>query len=287
MTREGTDPTDIDPTDPWRSDDSTVVADEPAKGSPVDQARSGDEPVKGRAAVHQKTAQFPAIEELDEEPPRRRRMGRMRRRLVALGVSLLVVVGVCLGLRALDLIPSLTNPFATEVTDRSQPPLLLSIQDLERFVGAEGNFQVVIDLQENKRFIPDILFNERTLFVGAGTVDAYVDFGKLDENAIKVSADGKSVDITLPAPELGKPNIDNQRSYVFAQERGLFNRVGEMFGNDPNQAQQLYKLAEDKIGAAAVESEIRERAETNIRKTLTSLIGSLGYEKVTVTFTQP
>jgi hypothetical protein len=34
---------------------------------------------------------------------------------------------------------------------------------------------VLVDLQENNRFI-DFIFNQRTLFVGVGSVDASVDF---------------------------------------------------------------------------------------------------------------
>jgi len=286
MTREGQEPTDSEPTDPWRSDDDgeTVITPPPAKSTDA----GAKQPLKGRAAVHQKTSQLPIVDEYDDEFPRRRRgMGgrwadRWRRRLVAAVIAVVVILGVCLGLRALDLIPAFKNPFATEVTDRSQPVLLVSIRDLKRFVGAEGNFQVVIDLQENKRFIPDILFNERTLFVGAGTVEAYVDFSNLNESAIVTSPDGKQITITLPNPELGKPNIDNQNSRVFAQERGLFNRVGDLFGNDPNQLQQMYRLAEDKIGTAAKDSELDKRAAANTEAMLKSLLHSLGYEVVIV-----
>ena len=132
-----------------------------------------------------------------------------------------LVIAVVLGLKSVDLWPDIKNPFATEKTDRSGPVLLKSIQDLSRYVAAEGSFQVLIDLQEDKKYIPDIFFNQRTLFVGAGTVNAYVDFSTLGEGAIKESADHKSVEITLPAPTLEKPNIDHDRSYVYSEERGL------------------------------------------------------------------
>ena len=58
---------------------------------------------------------------------------------------------VSLGLEAIDLFPKLHNPFATQTTDRTGPVLLLSVKDLSRYVASEGNFQVLVDLQENKR----------------------------------------------------------------------------------------------------------------------------------------
>lgn len=206
-----------------------------------------------------------------------------RRLLVFVGV-LGLIAATFFALMAANLIPKLRNPFATETTDRSGPVLLQSIQDLSRYVGAQGNFQVLVDLQENKRYIPDIFFNERTLFVGAGTVDAYVDFGGIGEESVVISPDGKSVDIKLPAAQLEKPSLDVDKSYVFAQERGLVNAIGDLVGTDPNKEAQLYQLAEDKIAQAAETSELRARAQTNTQLMLESLVRGLGFERVTVTF---
>src|SRR5262245_61251560 len=188
--------------------------------------------------------------------------GGFGRRLLMLAGTIGLIVALIFGLKAVDLWPNLRNPFATKTTDRSGPVLLKSIQDLSHYVAAEGNFQVLVDLQENKRFIPDIIFNERTLFVGAGSVDAYVDFSGIGQGAIVESTYGKPVQLRLPAPVLDTPSLDVDHSYVFAQERGLVNRVGDLFSGDPNRQQQLYQLAEQKIAQAAQDSELLQRAET-------------------------
>jgi uncharacterized protein DUF4230 len=207
------------------------------------------------------------------------------RRLLMLIGTLGVIVALLFGLNAINLWPSwLHNPFATQRSDRTGPVLLESVQDLSRYVAAEGNFQVLVDLQENNKYIPDFIFNERTLFVGVGSVQAYVDFSTLPAGAIKVSQDGKSVEITLPEPVLDKPNLDNDRSYVYAHQTGIINKVGDMFSGDPNKQQELYQLAELKISQAAAESELRTRAQTNTRLMLESLLKGLGFERVTVTF---
>ncbi|MGA3486882.1 DUF4230 domain-containing protein [Micromonosporaceae bacterium DT55] len=200
-----------------------------------------------------------------------------------LAIALLAVVG----LRQADLWPSWRNPFAQQETDRSQPVLLESIQDLSRYVAAEGNFQVVIDLQSDREYVPEFLLNERTLFVGAGSVEAYVDFAQIAEGAIVESADGRTVEIRLPAPQLGEANLDMEKSYVFAEKRGLLNRLGDVFDNDPNRQQRVYQLAEERITAAARETGLTLRAEENTRKMLEGLLRSLGYEQITITYAAP
>lgn len=212
--------------------------------------------------------------------------GPARGLLVVLGAAAVAVV-VLLGAQATNVFPDFRNPFAKEQTDRSQPPLLKSIQDLSRYVAAEGNFQVVVDLQNDRDNVPEFLLNQRTLFVGAGSVEAYVDFTKIGEGAVVVSPDGKSVEVKLPAPQLGQTNLDMEKSYVVAEERGLLNRINDLVKGDPNRQQQVYKLAEDRITAAARDSGLTDRAQENTNKMLEGLLRSLGYEKVTVTYTAP
>ncbi|MFI2709185.1 DUF4230 domain-containing protein [Micromonospora sp. NPDC018662] len=212
--------------------------------------------------------------------------GPARGLLWVLGAAALAVV-VLLGVQATGLLPDFRNPFAKEQTDRSQPPLLKSIRDLSRYVAAEGNFQVVVDVQKDRRNVPDFLLNERTLFVGAGRVEAYVDFSKIADGAVVASDDGKSVEIKLPAPQLGETDLDMDKSYVFAEERGLINRLNDLVAGDPNRQQQVYKLAEDRITAAARDSGLAARAQENTRKMLEGLLRSLGYQNVTVTYTAP
>jgi Protein of unknown function (DUF4230) len=200
-------------------------------------------------------------------------------------VALLVVLG--LGLKVAGLWPHFSNPFAEKKTDRSQPTLLLSIQDLSRFEAASGNFQEVIDVQKDRSFIPDIIFNDRTLFVCVGSVDAYVDFRNIGQGDITESPDHKTVTVKLPAAQLEKANIDHDKSYVFATQQGLVNRIGDVFSNNPNKQQELYQLGEQRINQAAKDSGLMQRAEDNTKAMLVQLLRSLGYTTITVTFAAP
>lgn len=207
----------------------------------------------------------------------------VRTPLAIAAATVIVLVGGFAALVAL--LPQVSNPFEEREIDRSQPVLLQSIQDLSRYEAAAGNFQVVIDLEKDVRFLPSWVRGERTLFVAAGTVNAYVDFSAIDDGTIQIS--GKAAQITLPAPVLDRTNLDSERSYVFAQERGLLNRIESLFSDNPGEQRELYVLAEQKIQAVAQESGIIARAEQNTRSMLVGMLRSLGYTSVTVTFEQP
>jgi hypothetical protein len=202
----------------------------------------------------------------------------------------LVVIGLAavafLGLNLTGVLPEFHNPFAQQTVVKQQPPLLLSIKDLSRFVAAEGEFQVVIDLKKDRKYVPDFLINDRVLYIAYGTVQAYVEFGTITDSAINEKVPGKEVEIILPAPQLEEPHLDLGRSYAFAEERGLFNRVGDFFDGDANRQQEVMVLAEQKLGEAATASELRQRAETNTRAMLTGMLHSLGYTTVQISFTR-
>jgi hypothetical protein len=258
---------------------------------------------RGRAVVpEQRTTELPEIEtgtgwpdeaeeadrrtstDLDERPRRFGRPTGCMFFLVGLGALLLVIM---LGLKVTGLLPSFHNPFAQQKTDRSGPTLLLSIQDMARFEAASGNFQEVIDVQKDRSHIPDIIFNERTLFICVGSVDAYVDFSHIGQGDITDSADHKTVTVKLPAVQMEKPNIDHGKSYVYAVQQGLVNKLGDLFGGNPNKEQELYLLGEQRIAQAARDSGLADRAAQNTRQMLTGMLKSLGYTSITINIPAP
>jgi hypothetical protein len=216
-------------------------------------------------------------------PPRR----RLPAGAIAAGVLLLVLVLAVSSLGNLRWWPSFPNPFGAREVDRSQPVLLKAIEDLEVFKAATGNFQVVVDLEEGSRGIPLVIKGERTLFVAGGSVDAEVDFAGIGEGAIKVSADGERVEVTLPRARLTQARVDPAQSRVFSRERGLLDRLGSVLSDNPTSERELYQLAQAKMQAAAAQSDLLARAEQNTRAMLEGMLRSLGYSDVTVTFRDP
>jgi hypothetical protein len=210
-------------------------------------------------------------------PPARRGGAALLLSAVVLGG--LVVVGAD---RALDAVTGFSAPFEEQVVDRSRPALMLSLADLEDYHAATGTFQVVVDLERDVRYVPAFVKGERTTYLAVGSVDGVVDFSGLSAEAVQT--DGKSVTITLPAPQLDEPRIDLGQSEVLDRDRGVVDRVGGAFSDDPTSEREVALLGEDKLAAAAAESDLLQRARTNTRAMLTGLAESFGYDEVTVRF---
>jgi len=102
-----------------------------------------------------------------------------------------------------------------------------------------------------------------------------------------VSDDGRTARVTLPRAHLTRARIDPDRSYVFSRERGLLDRLGSVLSDNPTSERRLYQVAEDRLEKAAAESGLVERAEQNTRTMLESMLRSLGYRDITVTFQDP
>lgn len=191
----------------------------------------------------------------------------------------LIVVGVD---RALDAVPVLDAPFEEQVVDRSRPALLQSLAEIEDFHAAKGTFQVVVDLERDVRYVPSFLKGERTTYLAVGSVDGLVDFGALSGDA--VATDGTSATITLPAPTLDEARLDLAESRVLDRDRGVVDRLAGALSDDPTSERDVALVAQDKLSAAAAESDLLRRAEANTREMLTGLAGSFGYDDVTVRF---
>lgn len=197
--------------------------------------------------------------------------------LIAATIAVVLVVQ-----QAVHGLPHWLNPFHEETKDRSGPVLLQSIRDLNRYEAASGNFQVVVDLEKDAKFLPSSLRGKRTLFVGNGSVDAYVDFSRIATGAVKVNSDRTAATITLPHAQLEPTNLDTKRSYVYATERGLFDRFGDFFSSNPDNQQQLYVLASQKIQTAAQQSRLADQADANTKRMLENMLKALGFRTVAV-----
>ena len=209
--------------------------------------------------------------------PRMPRVGGIVAAIVAVLVLILV-------LSAVHLLPQLRNPFAETTTVRSQPVILKSITNLSRYEAASGSFEVVVDLTKRTSLIPSFLEGSETLFIGQGTDIAFVDFSQLKNKAITMNADRTTVTVTLPKPQLEPAVLNVSQSYVYAQQQGLFNRIGNFFSGNPNSQQQVYQIAQQKIETAAKQSPLLADAQKNTEGMLTGMLTSLGFHHVIVTF---
>ena len=142
----------------------------------------------------------------------------------------------------------------------------------------------LVNLSRKTPYLPSFIEGSDTLFVGQGTVAAYDDFSQLGSRDIQVSPGRTAVTVRLPEPQLGPAALDVRQSYVFAQQQGLLNRIGNFFSGNPNSQQQVYVLAQQRIQAAASRSPLLAQARANTRSMLTGMLHALGFKQVTVIF---
>jgi Protein of unknown function (DUF4230) len=187
-------------------------------------------------------------------------------------------------LAAVHLLPQLRNPFAQTTSITTGPVILKSITALSRYEAASGTFQVVVDLSTHTSFIPSFIAGSQTLFIGDGTVVAYVDFSGLHGDAIGVNNARTAVTIHLPAAQLEAPVLNVDQSYVFAEQQGLVNRVANFFSGNPNSQQAVYIIADKRIASAAHSSSLTADAERNTREMLNGMLTTLGFQHITVLF---
>jgi hypothetical protein len=219
-----------------------------------------------------------------DRPVVEERRGHAPRRVpwyISIPITFVVIVALFITAGKFNWLPGLPNPFGTKEVDRSQPAVLQSIENMSRYDAADGNFQIVVDVDSEAKFLPSSILGKRTLYVAAGTVASYVDLGRA---AVTVSPDRKTATMVLPHAQLAAGALDPKRSYVFAEQRGFFNRIGDFFSNDPNDQQKLNILAVQKIQDAAKSTALTTRAEQNTKSMLTGLLTSLGFTTVTVSY---
>jgi Protein of unknown function (DUF4230) len=218
----------------------------------------------------------------EDDRNRARPSGPARWRKVLIAVVAVLAL-LFLGTR-IHLLPGFGDLFGEQSHDNTGPTLLQSIQDLNRYEAAEGNFQVVVDLEKNAKYLPSAIRGTRTLYVGAGSVDAFVDFSGVAKGDVTTNADRTTAQIKLPHAQLGKAALDPDRSYTVDKQRGLLDRLGDLFSNNPDDEKAVTQLAAKHITDAAKDSQLTSRAEKNTTAMLQGLLHSLGFTSVTVTY---
>jgi hypothetical protein len=208
----------------------------------------------------------------------------MKTALKTLVAATTAVVALAL-VAALVGLPSFGNPFSSETVVRDHAAVLDSLEEIAELRAATGEFQVVVDVEDKTRFVPSFVKGERTTFLAQGSVDALVDLGELDDDSFIIAEDG-SVTVVLPPARLADPVIDHEASGVLDRDRGVVDRVGGFFSDEPTSDKDLYQEAGRRLAEAAADSELRTAGEANAANTVEQLLGDAGIEQVRVIFAE-
>jgi hypothetical protein len=205
--------------------------------------------------------------------------------LAALMALLIFSIVVVLAIRetTLDLVSPLTQAnqsLNTQVAEFLHPTptiipdpvtIIHEVRSLARLETIHYSVEKIITAEVGQDELK-FLFGDKLLFVAHGYVIAGIDLQKMETKDM-VFKDG-ALQVTLPETEIFVATLDNDLSYVYDRETGLFRR------NDIELETKARQAAEAAIQAAALEDGILEQARTNAENYLSRLLSSLGYHQV-------
>jgi hypothetical protein len=173
------------------------------------------------------------------------------------------------------LIPSfglVTTPTIT--IDTSSPTVIDRVRALSKLETVHYELEKVVTGKSSGP-LPDWFTSDKILLVAHGQVAAGVDLAKLRPGDVTVVSD--TVTIRLPEPEILFSTLDNDKTYVYDRQTGIFNKP------DPNLETEIRRVAEQEILKTALEDGILAKAAGNAQDVLRTLITGLGYEEVRFT----
>jgi hypothetical protein len=198
--------------------------------------------------------------------------------ILALAFVVLAFVALQGGMASLGKLAGI-NPFSgftivttpTVTIDTSRPAVIDRVRALARLESVHYQMEKVVSAKSSGP-LPDFLTSDRILLVAHGEVVGGIDLSKIEPDDITVISD--SVTIRLPAPEILYSKLDNDKTYVYDRQTGVFSKP------NPNLETQVRQTAEQQIVQAAMEDGILEKARDNAEQVLRTLVTGLGYKDV-------
>ncbi len=163
----------------------------------------------------------------------------------------------------------LFNPTPTILPD--PVTIINQIRPLARLETIQYSVEKIITAETGQEVFGP-LFGDRLLFVAHGLVIAGVDLSELSADDLKVN--NGILEIKLPEAEIFVATIDNEKSYVYDRDTGIFRRPDEDLETLARQA------AEEEIRQAALGDGILAQARLNAEVFLERLMDDLGFEEV-------
>lgn len=152
--------------------------------------------------------------------------------------------------------------------------VITQVQSLSRLETASFTIDTIIESGTDYNKLNQFLFGDKLLLVAHGEVIAGFDLSKMKPEDF--SGTGKSITITLPAPEIFTVSLDNEQTRVFDRDQGLFTK-GTL-----NLEAEARQQAEQSIRQAACEGKILETAEKNVKTQLETIFTAAGFTEVTI-----
>jgi hypothetical protein len=173
-------------------------------------------------------------------------------------------------------VANLLHPTPTIIPD--PVTIINEVQSLARLETIRYTVEKVVTAEVNQGVLGP-LFGDRLLFVAHGYIIAGIDMGKIKPEDLWL--EGEMLNVRLPAPEVLVATLDNDKSYVYDRETGVFTH------GDPTLETQVRQVAEQEILKAATEEGILDQAATNAQTYLRWFFETLGYKQINLILSTP
>jgi hypothetical protein len=182
--------------------------------------------------------------------------------------------------RTVSPVESMTGDLSTRVSEILNPtPTVLpdpitivrDIRTLARLETIQFSIEKVIQAETGQGIFGQ-LFGDRLIFVAHGIVLSGIDMSKFGPKSLWLEQG--VLFVTLPEPEIFLATLDNDKSYVYDRDTGIFTK------GDVNLESTARRAAEDEIEKAAIEGDILDLARQNAENYMERLLHDLGYPEV-------
>lgn len=173
---------------------------------------------------------------------------------------------------------TITNPLAARPTTIAidRPAVLRQMQGLNRWETATGNYDKVITAGQEGSALYNFFRGDKLILIANGDVVAGFDMSKLQEQDVIISSDAMTATITMPPAEILLSRLDNDKTYVYNRETGIFNQ-----GNAGLES-EARRVAEQQIVQRACETELLTRASAEGKRNMENLVKAFGIKNVIV-----
>jgi hypothetical protein len=193
-----------------------------------------------------------------------------------------VIVGGALAGSAVALthVPEVLKETTTTVVEvEKTPDVVLAIQKLAKLESVTYHMEKVVDMAEKERKLYGMVeVKDAILLVAIGEVVAGVDLASISEDDVDSDFENKKVSVRLPAPQVLRVALDEQKTHVFARTTDIL-----AMRHDDLESRARRQAVED-MKKAAVDEGVLQKARDNASGAVKSLLEASGFKEVEVTF---
>jgi hypothetical protein len=204
------------------------------------------------------------------------RRRRMQRFFTLILLLLVAWAGYHFGKRA-EPVPPFEEP--SRIVVQPTPNTIVALRRLAELETAEFAIERVIDIRDKQSHLWGLIRAEDALLlIAGGRVRAGINLAALPEGAIVSDWEQRRVQVRLPAARVLSAHLEEERTYVHTRHTDSLAERKETLESDARRA------AEQELEQAAISGGILKMATDNARLTVESLLYSLGFLEVQVTF---